>query len=195
MFSFRIEAFSRMISSKLIEILQFVSAVVFFFFHVGDIATDVISCVSYYNNGYDAYYKATLAFLIVPFVYVVYLGPAEVGGLEGVPMCTGYGYTLLSYFTGPLFPYVVNGKLSDTNVRKVEGISIFGSGYMEDVPQVIIAVFFVFSGYNKNATANEKLIALVQLGFSALSGVYKMFNGARKLGDGRVDCCGRTFRC
>lgn len=182
-------------SSKLLEVLQFISAVVFFFFHVGDIVTDVISCVTYYNNGYDSYFKATLAFLIIPFVYVVYLGPAEVGGLEGVSIVGGYGYTLLSYFTGPLFPYVVKSKLSDTNVRKVEGISIFGSGYMEDIPQVIIACFFVFSGYNKDATANQKLIALVQLGFSALSGVYKIVNGAQKIGNGSLNCCGRTFKC
>ena len=178
----------------IVDSLQFILAIVFFFFHVGDIATDVISCVSYYNNGYDSFYKATLAFIIIPFAYIVFLGPQEIGGLNDLSMSARYSYTFLSYFIGPLFPYAVKGKLSEENIRKVEGISVFGSGYMEDIPQVIIACFFLFSGYNKDASGQEKLTAGIQLGFSALSGVYKMVTGSRKIGNGTINCCGQNIR-
>lgn len=177
------------------DFFNLITAVVFFIFHVGDIVTDVVACITYYNNGFDAFFKATLAFILVPFGYTIFLGPQETGGLDGVSVLGGYGYTLVSYFIGPLFPFVFKGRLSDENLRKVEGITIFGSGYMEDIPQVIIACFFVFSKHNKEASNQEKLTTLIQLGFSAISGIYKIFNGARKIGNGRVNCCGRNMNC
>ena len=176
------------------EIIGFLSAVLFFFFHIGDIATDVIACVTYANNGFTSYFYATLAFIIIPFVYIVYMGPFEAGGLDGVSCLGVHGCTFVSYFTGPLFPYLFKGRISDENVRKVEGITTFGSGYMEDIPQVIIACFFVLSSHNEKATNQEKTIALVQLGFSALSGIYKMVVGGAKVGNGNINCCGRNIR-
>lgn len=183
------------LSPNTAKFVEFCTAVVFFGFHVADIVTDIVACITYRQNGLDNFFKATLAFIIIPFVYIVYLGPKEVGGLSGMGFCESTFAATCSYFLGPLMPFVFKSRISDENLAKLDGFLTFGSGYMEDIPQVIIACFFLFSKANSDTPAGERTLGFIQLATSAASGIFKVFNGARKLGNGSVNCCGRVWHC
>jgi hypothetical protein len=194
-FNMRIErgTFSSL-SSNTNECFSFITAVVFFVFHVADLATDIIACVNYNNIGLDSYYKATLAFLIIPFIYVVIYCHFETGGLDGLTMCGSFGYSFLNYFLGPLMPILFSKTLTKDALTKLQGFGMFGTAYMEDIPQVIIGLFFLLKVQRK-LNATDRLIAILQVITSAVSGLYKLFAGAAKLGGGKVNICNQDVDC
>jgi hypothetical protein len=186
-------SYSRLAESSTGKCLKLFVTFVLFLFHVADIATDIIACINYNRNGLMPYYKASLAFLIIPFIYVVFYCYFEAGA-NRMPFCKSVMYSFVSYCVGPLFPVLFEKSLSSDDITTFVGFGMFGSAYMEDIPQVIIALFFLFK-IRKDLSSRDRLIAYVQMAFSAASGVHKLVGGAAKLGGGEVNCCGSDYRC
>jgi hypothetical protein len=179
---------------KFPKCFSLILAVLMFIFHFADLASDIVACITYNQNGFDAYYKASLAFIIIPFIYVVFYAQYETGGFENLGYCEALFYSLLNYLFGPLFPVFFSGKINESNMKKFTAFLSFGTAYMEDIPQVVIAGFFLFSR-EAGKSQSERIIGFLQLVTSAVSGIYKLFSGAAKLGDNKVNICGQNVKC
>lgn len=157
--------------------------IVSFVLHVADIGSDIYAVILYHSLDLYSFYVASAVFVVVPFIYIVFFGKYETGGFEGESYLSSTLLSLYSYFLGPLTSWVLKGSTSSTNIKKLEAFHIFGCGYMEDIPQAIIALFFLFSRHNQASSAGKKQIDRItsyfQVATSFASGMYKLYSGTR----------------
>lgn len=187
--------FDRIMKDQLFKCCGILFALFNFCFHVADIVTDVLVAFKYKAMGHLSYCYGTVAFIVIPFIYIVFFGVFETGGFEGIGFSASFGYSFMSYLLGPLFPIIFKDRISESNVKKITGFGVFGGGYMEDIPQAAIAIIFFLTFPVADQTQYQQNIAVAQLASSVASGIYKLVSGARTLGGGKINCCGVDCRC
>lgn len=177
--------FLKTISEKITIFLnkyKFYISILFFIVHIFDISSDIFMCIKLYQPGkYQLFLCSFISLLlsllltifydfIIKF-YSLFFGEVvnQLFHLNKNLMLSDLFSAFLSYFLGPLTPYILS---KNYNVERLSNRLSIVTAITEDIPQAIIALIIlnVYTGWNSE-------LAFLQVLSSLFAGIIKYFLG------------------